>query len=185
MLYRAFPFLADAGLHEAGGPLYVPRERQGTGRHDQPDQYGALYVSRSPESAVAERIQAFRGQSLTDADLGFTSGAKLALATFEDATIEDIIDLDDPAELVARGLRPSTVATRDRAVTRAMALRIFAEGVTGFAWWSTLEASWTNVTLFAERAAPQLELARNLELLSIEHPVLTAAAAALGVNLAR
>lgn len=185
MLYRAFPYLADAGLQEMGGPLHVPRERQGVGRHDHPDHYGALYVSRSAESAVAERIQAFRGQSLSDANFGFLSGAWLSLATFDDAAIDGVIDLDDPGELVTRRLRPSMVATRNRAVTRGIALRIHAEGATGFAWWSTLEAAWPNVTLFAERAVPRLGLARDPELLSVRHPVLIAAAAALGVQLAR
>lgn len=161
----------------------MPRERQGAGRHDNPDHYGALYVSRSAESAVAERIQAFRGQMLTDADLGFVGGARLALATFDDADLRGLVDLDDPAELVAREIRPSMVATHDRGVTRAIALRIHAEEAAGFGWWSSLEASWPNVTLFAERAVPRLVLVGEPEVLSARHPVLAAAARALGVRL--
>jgi hypothetical protein len=75
------------------------------------------------------------------------------------------------------------VATRDRASTRAIALRIFEEGAQGFVWWSTLEASWPNATLFAERAAPHLRLAAEPELLSVQHPTLRAAAEAIGVRL--
>ncbi|MEX2372258.1 MAG: RES family NAD+ phosphorylase [Dehalococcoidia bacterium] len=184
MLYRVFPLVPDALPDAPGGALYVARERQGSGRHDHPEHYGALYVSRSPESAVAERIQAFRGQIIGDADLRFASGARLALATFDDETLDPLIDLDDPAELVARGLRPSGVATRDRSATRAIALGLYAEGHAGFAWWSTLESGWSNVTLFAERSSSALALHATPEVLSVAHLVLRRAAEAIGVRLA-
>lgn len=183
MLYRVFPLLPGAPIRDPGGALYVPRERQGAGRHDHPDHYGALYVSRVPESAVAERIQAFRGQTLDDADLRL-EGVANALATFNDSAVDDIVDLDEPGELTRRQLRPSVVATRDRRVTREIALRIFEEGVPGFAWWSTLESTWPNLTLFAERASARLTLAASPELLTVRHPVVRAAAGAIGVRLA-
>lgn len=183
MLYRVFPFLPGSDPSAPGGVLHVPRERQGVGRHDSPDRYGALYLSRSPVSAVAERIQAFRGQTIGDADLRLRDGAVLALATFEDDVLGPLVDLDDPAELVARGLRPSRVATRDREATRAIARGLFDEGGTGFTWWSTLEAAWSNVTLFAERAAVMLALAEEPDVLSVNHPVLLSATEAIGVRL--
>ena len=183
MLYRVFPFVPGSDPSQPGGALYVPRERQGVGRHDSPDRYGALYVSRSPMSAVAERIQAFRGQAIGDMDLRLRDGAVLALAAFDDGALDVLVDLDDPAELVARGLRPSRVATRDREATRAVARGLFDEGHAGFAWWSTLEASWTDVTLFAERAAGTLALVGEFDVLSVRHPVLRASAEALGVRL--
>jgi hypothetical protein len=163
--------------------LHVPRERQGVGRHDSPDLYGALYVSRSAVSAVAVRVQAFRGQTITDADLRLRVGAVLSLAAFEDAALGELVNLDDPAELVARGLRPSRVAARDREATRTIAQGLFHEGHAGFAWWSTLEASWTNVTLFAERAEGALVLEGQPEPLSVRHPVLRSAAELIGVRL--
>lgn len=163
--------------------MYVPRERQGAGRHDNPDQYGALYVSRIAESAIADRIQAFRGQTLTDADLRLIGGARYALATFDDVHGQ-IVDLDDPGELVARALRPSKVAMHDRAVTRAWTRGIFDEGVIGFSWWSSLESSWSNVTFFAERAVDRLAIVKSPELLTLAHPALRAAADAIGVRLA-
>jgi hypothetical protein len=183
MLYRVFPLIDGAALDRPGGPLYVPRERQGAGRHDQPYAYGALYLSRLALSAVAERIQAFRGQTLTDDDLRFEDGSRYALAVFDEDGIEGLIDLDDPAELSRRTLRPSRVATRQRTGTRALALRIFDEGAPGFVWWSTLEASWPNATLFAERAVPRLRLAAEPEPLSVQHSTLRAAAEAIGVRL--
>ena len=56
--------------------------------------------------------------------------------------------------LDARGLRPSQVATNRRAVTQPDAARLFDAhpDAAGLRWWSTLEASWINVTLF-DRAA--------------------------------
>jgi hypothetical protein len=183
MLYRVFPMLPGAAIDQPGGPLFVPRERQGAGRHDHPDSYGALYLSTLALSAVAERIQAFRGQTLTDADLRMVDGSRYALATFDEEGVADVIDLDDPVELTRRTLRPSMVATRDRASTRAIALRIFEEGAQGFVWWSALEASWPNVTLFAERSVPGLRLTAEPEPLSVRHPTLRAAADAIGVRL--
>lgn len=183
MLYRAFPWLPAAAPSDPGGALHVPRERQGVGRHDSPDRYGALYVSRSAVSAVAERIQAFRGQTVGDPDLGTRDGAILALAAFDDDALGALVDLDDPVELVARGLRPSRVATRDREATRTIARSLFDEGHAGFAWWSTLEASWSNVTLFAERAHGLVTLAGEPEMLSVRHPVLRSAAETTGVRL--
>ena len=182
MLYRVFPFHPDAGLSKAGSALHVPRERQGTGRHDHPDQYGALYVSRVAESAVAERIQRFRGQTLSDADLRLVGGATLALATFDDSAVDRLVDLDDPVQLAGRQLRPSMVATHDRTVTQGIALRIFEEDMLGLIWWSTLEASWANVTLFAERASPLLTPV-GIELVSVQHSVVRAAAQSIGVLL--
>src|SRR5262245_10526952 len=112
MLFRVFPMLSGAATLEPGGPLFVPRERQGAGRHDHPDAYGALYVSRLALSAVAERIQAFRGQALADADLRLVDGSRYALATFDEDGLDGLVDLDDPPELSRRTLRPSMVATR-------------------------------------------------------------------------
>jgi hypothetical protein len=66
-----------------------------------------------------------------------------------------------------------------------IALAVFEQGLAGLSWWSTLEASWTNVTLFAEIAAPRLELAADPEILTTRHPAVRTAAEAIGVRLAR
>lgn len=164
--------------------MYVPRERQGAGRHDRPDLYGALYVSRTDVAAVAERIQAFRGQTLTDADLRRADGFADALAELDDSDLGELLDLDNPNELARRDLRPSRVATRQRAVTQGIARAVFEEGWPGFEWWSTLESSWTHVTLFAERAVGGLGVAGEPEVLTTGHPALRTAAEVLGVRLA-
>jgi hypothetical protein len=178
-LYRVFPWAPRRLVR----PLDVPRERQGANRHDNPDRYTALYLARQPESAVAEAIQGFRGRTLTDADLERADGRRLALVALDDGAVPPLVDLDDPAILVARHWRPSQVATRHRPTTQAIARALFDEGAAGCSWWSALEAAWTNVTLFGSRAGP-LGLAGPVEPLTIGHPSLTIAAERLGVILA-
>jgi len=94
------------------------------------------------------------------------------------------VDLDDPRHLLSRRLRPSRVATRDRSVTQPIALTIFDQGHAGFAWWSTLEASWMNVTLFAERAVQTMVLTDPPQPLTVDLPVVRRAAELIGVRIA-
>jgi RES domain len=186
VLFRVYRALDGAAPATRGGPLYVPRERQGAGRHDSPGRYGAFYVARTAESAVAEAIQAFRGRDLTPEDLELADGSRLALAVFDDAGLGQLVDLDEPAVLVRERWRPSEVAGRDRIVTQAMAVRAFDAGALGLSWWSTLDAAWTNLTLFAERtlAAGAITLEGTPERLTLKHPALIAAADHLAIPLA-
>lgn len=157
MLFRVYPGIGSADPGGPGGALFVARGKQRGGRHDAPTRYGALYASRRSLSAVAEFVALFRGQALPED--AFSSGERrLYLAAMDDSALGGLVDLDDPAELVRRSLRPSEVSTRDRDVTQPIGQRLFDEGVDGFSWWSTIEASWQNVTLFAERARPKLRL---------------------------
>ncbi len=108
-------------------------------------------------------------------------GRVLALASFDVADEEIALDLDDPAVLVTMGLRPSRVATHDRTVTQPIALRIHESGAAGFLWWSTLEASWPNATLFAGRFHPLA--APSIVALDAEHPAVREAAEFLGLEI--
>lgn len=181
MLYRLFPSLRDADPAQPGGALFVPRLDQGRGRHDNPEEYGALYLSRSKISPVAELLRDYVGRPVEVTRL-LREGSPLSLASIDDP--EALLDLDDPRNLVARKLRPSGVATRDRHSTQPMALAIYDEGVAGFEWWSTIEASWINVTLFEERVADRLTLVGDPEPLTLEHPAVREAADLVGVRLA-
>ena len=161
----------------------MPRDRQGGGRHDDPERYTALYLAREAVGAVAEAIQAFRGQELSAATLIRPDGSRRALATLDDTGLPGLVDLDDPRVLTARRLRPSRVATGVRRITQRIAADAFDDGAIGLAWWSTLESSWTNVTLFRERleASPPLV---DTVVLTLDHPALVEAAERLGVRLA-
>ena len=185
MLYRVYRALDGAAATARGGPLYVPRDRQGAGRHDSPGRYGAYYAARSEVAAVAETIQAFRGRDLGPDDLELADGSHLALATLDESGPGAVVDLDDPATLVSEGWRPSGVASRDRMVTQAMAVRAFEAGALGLSWWSTLDAAWTNLTLFAERTLETgaVVVAGRPEALSLRHPAVVAAADRLAIPL--
>jgi len=181
LLYRVFPWDESSTGRTAAGPLHVPRERQGSGRHDAPASYGALYCSRQAVSAVSEAIQFFRGHSLGAPDLRRPGGRVSALATLELAEGLALVDLDDPQSLLTRGLRPSRVATGERDVSQAIARRVYAEGAAGLSWWSTIEASWTNLTLFDERCHRALTVADRPVPLTTKTPELLAAAERLGI----
>lgn len=107
----------------------------------------------------------------------------IATLDFEDSL--QIVDLDDPAELSARQLRPSQVATLRRMVTQAIATSIFREGAVGLSWWSTLDAEWTNVTLFHERALPRIRIAQPPRRLTTRDADVRGAAVRLGVAIVR
>src|SRR5262249_7517816 len=116
-LYRVFEWDGTSLGRTDGGPLYVARTLQGPGRHDNPSQFAAWYCSRDPASAVAESIQRFRGQMLEDLDFVRPNGRMNALVGLDADDDLSLVDLDDPAELSARDLRPSRVATPRRTAT--------------------------------------------------------------------
>ncbi len=185
ILWRLLPWVPDAPSAEPGGALWFPRELQGAGRHDNPARYGCVYAAERPVSAVAEALSPFRGTGRLTTAMLLRSGLWLALAELrldEDAAL---VDLDSPQVLAGVRLRPSEVATNIRVATQAQAERIFDErpNVLGLRWWSTLEASLINVTLY-DRAAPRLQFAQATPL-TLSHPAVLEAAEMLGLTPAR
>jgi hypothetical protein len=179
IVHRALPWERRVGETEAGGPLWFPRQLQGHGRHDNPDVYGCLYVSEEPISCIAERLAPFRGGRL-EASLLVQRGLPLALVSIDMPDGGNMIDLDDPRRLTRERLRPSTVATRDRTATQRYAADLHERHQpVALRWWSTLEASWANLTLF-DRVAPRLAL-EGVRVLAPDDPDVLAAADALGL----
>lgn len=183
-LWRAAPLDRRAAPDAPGGPLWFPRRQQGDGRHDNPDRYGCLYVAEVATSAIAEQLAAFRGSGALLPSMLTRSGLPLALVALDLPDELEVVDLDDPTVLGAEGLRPSTVATRDRATTQRQAAEIHTSHgrAVGLRWWSTLESSWINWTLF-DRAARRIELASTREL-AMADPELREAADFLGLGAA-
>lgn len=181
-LWRALPLDRPAKAEEAGGPLWFPRLQQGGGRHDNPDLYGCLYVAEQPVSAVVELLAPFRGTGRLLPSMLVRYERPLSLAALDLEEGITAIDLDDPSTLLATGLRPSLVATRNRELTQAQAATVYDDHPRAFGlrWWSTLESSWINWTIF-DRAAPALEVASTEEL-TVEHPVVAEAADLLGLR---
>jgi hypothetical protein len=132
-------------------------------------------------SAVAEMLAPFRGTGDLHPALLIRSGRQLAIAELELAGDATLIDLDDPAVLITKSLRPSVVATGQRSVTQALAVGQFERHPTaaGLRWWSTLEASWIQVTLF-DRAVGELTV-REVRTLTVDDEAVTAAASHLGL----
>ena len=180
-LWRVLPWDPSARVGQPGHTLWVPREYQGNGRHDAPDLYGCLYLAEVAVSAVAEMLAPFRGTGDLQPELLVRSGRRLALAELELAGNATLIDLDDPAVLIAEALRPSIVATGQRSVTQAYAVGQFERHseAAGLRWWSTLEASWIQVTLF-DRALGGLSV-RGVRTLAIDDEAVMAAATFLGL----
>lgn len=183
-LWRALPLDRSAKAREAGGPLWFPRLQQGGGRHDNPDLYGCLYVTEDPLSAMAELLAPFRGTGKLLPSMLVRYGKPLALAALELDEGLTVIDFDEPSTLLATGLRPSQVATRKRTVTQGQAAAVYESHPEAVAirWWSTLESSWINWTLF-DRAEDALEVGEVVEL-TVDHQVVLEAADLLGLQLA-
>lgn len=176
------PLDERAAPDQPGGALWFPRERQGAGRHDNPELYGCLYAAEDPVSAVAEQLAPFRGVGALLPSMLVHFGLPLAAAALEIADGTAIVDFDDPLVLDEEGLRPSQVATRRRSATQVQAAAIHAARPDAVAirWWSTLEASWINWTLF-EHAAPELELTET-DPLRVDAQIVLEAADFLGLS---
>jgi hypothetical protein len=181
ILWRILPWDPSAPLGERGHALWVPREYQGSGRHDAPDRYGCLYLAEVAVSAVAEMLAPFRGTGDLHPDLLVRSGRQLALAELELAHDARLIDLDAPTVLAKESLRPSVVATSQRSITQAYAVALFERysKAAGLRWWSTLEASWIQVTLF-DRATGELQV-NSVRALAVDDATVIAAATYLGL----
>ena len=158
ILHRCFPWNRHVRDDAVDGPLWFPQPYQGEGRHDNPEDYGCLYLADRALSCVVEQLAPFRGQRLASSLLR-RRDLPLALAALEFDDRAPVIDLDDPAVLRRERLRPSAVATRDRRVTQPQALELYRRhpAAAGLKWWSSWEALWANVTLF-DRAAAALRL---------------------------
>jgi len=183
ILHRCLAWNERAAPDAPDGALWFPRPYQGEGRHDNPVVYGCLYLSEQPLSCVVEQLARFRGQRLTPALL-LRRGLPLALAELELPDDTQLVDLDEPTVLRRERLRPSRIATRDRAVTQPQALALHEKHAeaAGLRWWSTFESQWLNVTLF-DRAASALRLG-SVRTLEVADDQIAAAADVLGLRLA-
>jgi hypothetical protein len=141
----------------------------------------SLRLADREVSAVVEQLARFRTQRLQAALLR-RRGLPLALAALELNDRAEVVDLDDPRVLVRERLRPSEVATRHREVTQpqARALHSARPRAAALRWWSTLEASWANYTVF-DRALSAVAVLDVREL-TIEDAAVTAAADFLGLR---
>lgn len=156
--------------------LWFPRELQGEGRHDNPDLYGCLYAAAEPVGAIAETLAPFRGSGRLKPSMLRRAGRSLHLGRILVAEEAVVIDLDDPAVLVREDLRPSQVATRLRSTTQVQAAHLYQVHTTATAlcWWSTIESTLANLTIF-DRGARTLALEGRRQLAMNDLAVVAAA----------
>ena len=181
-LHRVFPWDQRALAGAPFSPSYVPVQ-QGSGRFDLADS-PVLYLGESPEHPVGEVLQGFRGRPFRDGALR-RFGHSLALVRIDvpDDLAAGLVDLDDPARLLALALRPSDVASEDRSRTREIAARLYDGGATGLRWWSTLSGDWHGVVLFIARTPLDGLTIGMPEVLTRGHPAVVAACRQLAILL--
>lgn len=183
ILHRAFPFDPGARAREFGGALWFARPFQNAGRHDNPARYGCMYVAESEASVVSENLARWRGSGSLLPSFLARGTLTLGLAALELTEEARVVDLDDPAVLEREHLRPSEVATGVRRRTQDYALALYDRHPDAVAlrWWSTLEASWANLTIFG-RGHRSLRL-HDVRMLTLDDPAVGEAAELLGLEL--
>jgi hypothetical protein len=158
-------------------------QHQGSGRFDL---HGSLvwYLGESPEHAVSEVLQGFRGRPFLDGALR-RFGHRLALMEVEvpAESARKLVDLDDPAELVRFGLRPGMVASDDRKRTQEVATTLYENGAAGLRWWSKLSGDWHTTVLFLARVPVASLRLGAPEPLTREHPAVVRACRHLAIAL--
>lgn len=180
-VFRVFPYDANAAPNEPGGVSYMPP--QGAGRIDNPQFYDAFYVSDAAAGACAEAFNygAYR-QYWSQAMLRGLPGlpdSRPALASF-DLRDRPICDLDEPRELIAQSLRPSSVVTRDYALSQVWALRLFeARRWSGVKWWSYHDPRWGSIGFWDETVIRS----HAVEELTLQHPAIAEAAKVLQIQI--
>ncbi|HUH69543.1 MAG TPA: RES domain-containing protein [Mycobacterium sp.] len=180
LAYRVFPHLPGARPGEPGHPLYEHRPQRG-GRIDHPD-YHVWYLSRLAEAACGETFGNLARWDSSMLKFPQLPGARRALGVYELPDDLRVLDLDDPAQLVRLGLRPTQIVIRNLSVTQAWGHRIWSEtdphtgerAWQAVVWWSYHRPIWT---VLASWLRPELI---RVEPLNLEHPALIDAAKALG-----
>jgi hypothetical protein len=143
-LFRVFPFVPGSPAKAPGGALHVPLQRGG--RLDNPDVYSVFYASDAAAGALAEAFGRF--PDWTPAILEGSPalpGSRRAIAQYRVETGTPICNLDDPAQLLELGLRPSNVVSRDYTRTREWAKEVHRRGRwAGIRWWSYYDSRWSS-----------------------------------------
>ncbi len=152
-LYRVFDW-DNSKKHysnKPGSPVYIPRDKQGRGRHDIPQIDGMFYCSFSSHSAIAEQLYDFMNIKINDSIFNLSNGWTQALAEIEIKGTIKLADLNDSKLLVKYDIKPSEVVTSDIERTQQLAEFFHRKKYDGIKWFSSIESSWTNVSLFASR----------------------------------
>lgn len=189
ILYRVFPHLSTARRGTPGHPHYLHRP-QGKGRLDNPGDYDLWYFAVVPEGAIGEVFGDLTAWVDGMFDVPFLPGARRALGRYELPDDLDILELDDAQALLDRGLRPTQVVGRNRAVSQTWALRIFREQThdgsrkwAGVRWWSFQRPQWPVIGLWVPPGELPAHRVVGVEALDLSHPAVADAARTLAKNI--
>lgn len=166
-------------------PLYVPLDRQGGGRFDNPHRYAALYGSTTAQGAVGEAFGSY-ARWLPAEVTRTADGRPRCLVELEVPDDVQLVDLDDCQTLGDLGLRPSDVVRRDRDHTQEVALSVWLSMpntyIRGFRWWSYWRPEWSVAVLWSDSTDPPwfpFAAVAGVEPLELDHPAVVLAAEVL------
>lgn len=180
LVHKIFPYLPSAPEGEPGHPMYEHRPQRG-GRLDHPDYY-VWYLTPQAQAAVGEVFGNLASWEHSMFHAPQVPGARRALGVYWLPDDLQVLDLDDPTELVQRGLRPTQIVVRNLAVTQAWAHRIWDERDAhdttrhrwqAVQWWSYHRPFWP---VLGSWQRPELD---HIEDLDLDHPAVRDAAKAL------
>jgi len=155
---------------------------QGSGRFDVPP--GSLYLAETPDHAVAEKIQRFRGRSIGVRHLTeFSHPLALVELSLPLRVRSHIADLCDPEILQRHGIQPDRTAFRDIRTTQTIARALHQWGASGLRWWSAFFGEWHTLVLFADRFSTADLAPGTPTAIGLESPALVHAAEAIGVRI--
>lgn len=181
--WRVFPWHPEAEPGTRFSPSFVP-EPTGRGRFDLPrDLSPVLYVAETPDHAVGELLQPWRGRHL---ETSYLTRAGLALAIVElnvpSGSARKLADLCDASHLAATETAPDATASRVRGITQPLARAAWDAGHHGLRWWSSFWGDWHTLVLFTARLSGGLRFGAP-EVLTVDHPAVAEAASQLGMQI--
>lgn len=182
-VWRVFPWDPEAPRGTRFSPSYIPRST-GRGRFDLPqDLSPVLYTAETPDHAVGELLQPWRGRPLQPFHLT-RAGKTLAVArlTISPGTAQNLANLCDPGLLVQMRMEPDATASRLRDRTQPIAREAWEAGHHGVRWWSSFWGDWHTVVLFVARTREDLAFGTP-QALTVHHPAVRQAADLLGMAL--
>lgn len=180
--WRVFPWDESAAPGSRFSPSFVAGPT-GRGRFDLPrDVSGCLYLADSPEHAVGEAIQPWRGQEIGPPHL-LRAGYPLALVqvTLPGTLGSELVDLCDARVLSDQLIRPDATASRHREITQPLARQAWEAGASGLRWWSAFWGDWHTTVLFTARAGDRVRFDQPVPLTS-EVPAFRRAADLFGIR---
>jgi len=163
--WRVFPWDKRAIPGARFSPSFVPVPT-GRGRFDLPrDLSNTLYLADSPEHAVGEIFQPWRGQRIGAQHLR-RAGYPLALVrvTMAPEVESDLMDLCDPRVLKDDDIAPDRTASRHRENTQPLARQAWDTGASGLRWWSSFWGDWHTTVLFTARTESRTEFGEPIPL---------------------